>query len=161
MLLRLAVPADIPQIAALERSPVASEFVGQWSEERHHATLASADARYFVADGPDGSLSAFAILRGLQETSGSIELKRIVIAMPGRGLGRRILLELLDIAFQQFGAHRLFLDVFEDNPRALYVYRSLGFVHEGTMREAARRGSTFASLHLMSLLDREYAARPR
>ncbi len=161
MLLRCALPADIPHIAALERSPIASEFVGHWSEERHQATLASSDARYLVADAPGGGLRAFAILRGLQETSGSIELKRIVIATPGQGLGRHILQELLDIAFQRLGAHRLFLDVFEDNPRALHVYRSLGFVHEGTMREAARRGSAFASLHLMSLLDREYAARPR
>ena len=69
--------------------------------------------------------------------------------------------ELIRMAFAEFGAHRLWLDVFEDNARARHLYKSLGFVYEGTLREAARRGTEFCSLHLMSMLDREYAARGR
>ena len=167
MLLRPALPEDIPALIALERLPESARFVGQWSEERHRATFLSADARYFVsdaeskiADPPDsGRLRAFAILRGLAETSGSIELKRLVVHPPGEGLGRRILIELLAIAFEQFHAHRLFLDVFDDNPRAFHLYRSLGFVEEGLMREAAFLSGSYRSLRLLSMLDREYASR--
>ena len=158
MLLRPATTNDIPQIAALERNPASSNFVGRWPEERHLATLANPDARYFVVDSPGGGIGAFALLRGLQEASRSIEFKRIVVATPGQGLGRRIVSELIRIVFDDLGAHRFYLDVYEDNARARHIYESLGFVYEGIMREAGERNDQFISLHLMSMLDREYRA---
>ena len=157
--LRPAAIADIPQIIALERTAAARMFVGQWSEERHRATLAGGDALYLVSEVESGELQAYAILRGLKETSGAIELKRIVVAKPERGLGRRILEELIQIVFVDLRAHRMFLDVYEDNARARHLYESLGFVYEGIMREAAERDGKYCSLHLMSMLNREYAQR--
>ncbi len=159
MLLRAADPNDIPAIVALERTPSAREFVGQWSEGRHFTTLAGGDARYYVTETESGELQAYAILRGLNEASGSIELKRIVVATPERGLGRRILEELVAKVFEEFKAHRLFLDVFEDNCRARHLYESLGFQYEGVMREAARRDGQYCSLRLMSMLESEYRQR--
>lgn len=159
MLLRPAVADDVPQIAAIERLAEVREFVGQWSDERHLRTLSNGDARYFVSESESGDLQAFAILRGVEEVSRSIELKRVVVATPGRGLGRRILTELMSIVFDEFQAHRFFLDVYEDNARARHVYENLGFVYEGIMREAGERNEQFISLHLMSMLDREYRAR--
>jgi len=156
MPLRLATAVDLPAIVSLERTPFAREFVGQWSEERHRAMMAGGDARYFVHETEWGEVEAYAILRGFQETSGSIELKRIVVAVPERGLGKRILKDLLRIVFAELGAHRLFLDVFEDNARARHVYESLGFRYEGVMREAANRDGHWCNLHLMSMLESEY-----
>lgn len=156
LLLRPAVAADIPWIASLERHPEARSFVGQWSEERHLQTLSSGDARYFVSGPESGAMQAFAILRGIEEASRSIELKRLVVATTGRGLGRQILKELMRIIFEEFQAHRMYLDVYEDNARARHVYESLGFVYEGIMREAGERDGEFISLHLMSMLDREF-----
>jgi len=157
MLLRLATPQDVPAIIALERTPVAREFVGQWSEERHAATFEGGDARYYVSETEWGEVQAYAILRGLQETSRAIELKRIVVAVPERGLGRRMLKELMRITFRELGAHRFYLDVYEDNARARHVYESLGFRYEGVMREAANRDGHWCNLHLMSILESEYS----
>jgi len=95
------------------------------------------------------------ILRGLSEDSRSIELKRVVVAAPGQGLGRRILTEVIRIAFRELGAHRLFLDVFEDNDHARHLYESLGFKYEGVMRQAAHRDGRWFDLHLMSMLESE------
>ena len=159
MLLRLATTADIPAIVALEQKPIAREFVGQWSEERHRVTLSGSDARYYVSETERGEVEAYAILRGIEEASRSIELKRIVVAVPERGLGRRILRELMHIAFRELGAHRLFLDVFEDNARARHLYESLGLRYEGVMREAAQRNGAWCNLHLMSILESEYNER--
>lgn len=158
MALRIATSEDLPAIIAMERLPESRRYVGQWTEERHRSTLASADARYYVWEQPLGALQGFAILRGLAEASRSVELKRILVAEPGHGLGRRMLLALMRIAFEELGAHRLFLDVFEDNARARYLYESLGFVYEGTLREAALRDGGYCTLRLMSVLDREFAA---
>jgi diamine N-acetyltransferase len=161
MVLRPARIEDILAIAALERLPGSRGFVGQWSTERHRLTLTSDDARYFVSEAESGGLSAFAILRGLAEDSGAIELKRIVVAAPGRGFGRQILTELVRMAFEDFHAHRLFLDVCEDNAVARHLYESLGFVYEGVMRDAARRHGTWCNMHLMSMLEGEYRAQKR
>jgi GNAT superfamily N-acetyltransferase len=141
--------------------PGAQQFVGQWSEERHRAALRGGDARYLLSETGNetgrGTLEAYVILRGLSEDSGAIELKRIVVAVPERGLGRRILSEVIRMAFEDFHTHRLFLDVYEDNARARHLYESLGFVCEGTMRDAARRGETYCNLRLMSMLEEEFA----
>jgi len=158
MLLRPAIEDDIPALLALERLAEAQRYVGQWSEERHRTTLRGGDARYYVSEDPGGTLSCYAILRGLAEDSGSIELKRIVVAEPGQGLGRRILAEILRIVFDELRAHRLFLDVYDDNLRAQHVYRGLGFKQEGTMRDAASRDGKWHDLLLMSILAPEYAA---
>jgi diamine N-acetyltransferase len=156
-MLRLAVPSDIPAIIEIERSPMAREFVGQWSEERHRKTIAGGDARYFVSETEWGEVQAYAILRGVEETSRAIELKRIVVAVPERGLGRLILKELMRIAFRELGAHRFCLDVYDDNARARHLYESLGFQYEGLLREAAQRDGHWCNLRLMSILESEYA----
>jgi RimJ/RimL family protein N-acetyltransferase len=156
MLLRPATFEDIPSILALERTPMARDFVGQWNEDRHRATLAGGDARYYVSETDWNEIQAYAILRGIQESSRAIELKRIVVAVPERGLGRRILTELIRIAFRDLGAHRFFLDVYEDNARARHLYESLGFQYEGLMREAAQREDLWCNLCLMSILETDY-----
>ena len=155
MLLRIATVADIPAIVALESNPIARQFVGQWSEERHRATMSGGDARYYICE-TGGYMDAYVILRGLSEDSRSIELKRIVVGVPERGLGRRILTEIIRIAFRELGAHRIFLDVFEDNARARHLYESVGFKYEGVMRESAYRDGRWFNLHLMSMLESEY-----
>lgn len=159
MLLRPAVTDDIPALVALEQIPFASRFVGQWSEERHRTTLDGNDARYLVSEDETGQLRAYVILRGLGEDNRAIELKRIVVAVPEKGLGRRILTEVIRLVFEDLHAHRLFLDVFDDNARARHLYESLGFVYEGTMRDAAQRDGAWHDLCLMSMLETEYRRR--
>lgn len=156
MILRLATPVDIPAILALERTPFAREFVGQWSEERHRATLEGGDGHHYVSETEWGEVQGYVILRGINEDSRAIELKRIVVAVPERGLGRSMLKEVMRIAFRELGAHRLFLDVFEDNARARHLYESVGFQYEGVMREAANRDGRWYNLRLMSILESEY-----
>ena len=119
-------------------------------------TLAGDDARYYIGEDKEGAMEGYAILRGIKEDSRSIELKRIVVGEVGRGMGRRILTELMSIAFGELNAHRLFLDVYDDNARARHLYESLGFKYEGIMREAAARDGKWHDLYLMSILESEY-----
>ena len=159
MLLRAAILTDLPHIVALERLPESRRYVGQWTDEHHARAMAGPDARYFVHQDETGQITAYLILLGFEEGSASIEFKRFVVAQTGRGLGRRLLAEMLRIVFDQIRAHRFFLDVVEDNARARHLYRSFGFTEEGVMREATQRDGIWHSLVLMSLLDREYRDR--
>jgi len=121
--------------------------------------MTGGDARYFVSESETGEVVGYAILRGLGEDNRAIELKRIVVGRPGGGLGRTILTELVRIVFEELKAHRLFLDVYEDNTRAQHLYESVGFQYEGVMRDAAQRDGVYFDLRLMSMLEGEYAAR--
>jgi diamine N-acetyltransferase len=158
MRLRLARVDDIPSIATMERVPEYRTFVGNWTEDEHRSRLASADCRYFVAESNSGELTGFAILRGLASPHRSVRLQRIVVANAGRGVGKFLLRGILDYAFHELKAHRLWLDVFETNVRAQHVYESLGFHREGILREAIFRDGEYHTQLLMSILDREYEA---
>jgi RimJ/RimL family protein N-acetyltransferase len=53
----------------------------------------------------------------------------------GRGYGTEASILLLDYAFGVLGYHKINLDLFEYNRRALAMYEKLGFVVEGRRRE--------------------------
>ncbi len=159
MPLQPAALADLPQIVALESLPESRKYVRQWSEEQHARAFAGGNARYYVVRDNAGLLQAYAILRGFEESPSILELKRLVVAEPGHGLGRRILAQLLRMVFEDFNAHRFFLDVYEDNAPARHLYESVGFICEGTLREAAQRDGAWHSLILMSILEGEYRCR--
>lgn len=55
-----------------------------------------------------------------------------------RGIGRALVTALFEWAAPA-GIERIELDVLDDNPRAIRLYESLGFEHEGVRRRLARR----------------------
>jgi diamine N-acetyltransferase len=156
MNLREANETDIPIIVELEHAPGPSQYVSQWTREEHNAAMCNPDTRYFIAEDNSNMWLGYAILCGLQSEHRNIELKRIVMRSPGQGHGRQMLQMVLRKAFEEFKAHRVWLDVFEANLRAQHLYRSFGFQQDGILREAVCRAGKYHSLLLMSLLDREY-----
>jgi diamine N-acetyltransferase len=105
----------------------------------------------------------FVILQGCRNRHASVELKRLVLALHGRGLGRRCVRLLKRMAFDDLGAHRFWLDVQAHNVRAVALYASEGFVEEGRLRESVRLSGPGAagwdSLVVMSVLEAEYRQR--
>lgn len=154
-----AVPEDLPFIVAIEHAPAFREYIGRWTNEEHAAAMRDPDTRYLIALDDSGKAVGYAILRGLQSEHRNIELKRIVMQSPGHGHGRKALQSVLKKVFYEYGAHRLWLDVFESNLRAQHLYSSMGFQQDGIFREAIFRDGKYHSLLLMSMLDREYKAR--
>ena len=131
-------------------------MVGSWPEDQHLKTLADPGVAYIVAEDQPGEVAGFAILQGLLSEHRALEVKRIVIGAPNQGTGKRLLTEVAERAFGQYGAHRLYLDVFVNNERARHVYETFGFREEGIMRDAIYRDGAYYSLVLMSLLESEY-----
>jgi diamine N-acetyltransferase len=159
MKFRNATQADIAQICALERLPEFRTFVGIWPEDQHERMLADPGAAYIVAEDQQGQIAGFAILQGLLSEHRQVELKRLVVRTPNRGVGKQLLTEVADRAFGEYSAHRLFLDVFVTNDRARHVYQNFGFRQEGIMRDAIYRDGAYHSLVLMSLLETEDRSR--
>jgi RimJ/RimL family protein N-acetyltransferase len=77
----------------------------------------------------------------------------------GRGYGTEATRLLLDHAFGTVGLHRVELEVYDHNPRALHVYRRLGFVVEGVRRDALRWDGRYHDALVMAVLETEWPAR--
>ncbi len=73
-----------------------------------------------------------------------------------QGYGHDAMVLMLRHAFSNLGLNRVFLRVFETNPRAVHSYEKAGFVHEGRMRQAQYQDGKFVDVLLMSVLRSEW-----
>jgi diamine N-acetyltransferase len=76
-----------------------------------------------------------------------------------KGYGSDILLTLLRYGFGTLNFNRVQLRVMEYNRRAIHLYEKIGFVREGSMREAHFYQGRYWDMHLYSILRREWEAR--
>jgi RimJ/RimL family protein N-acetyltransferase len=74
----------------------------------------------------------------------------------GRGLGTEATRLFLAHAFETVGLHRVSLEVFDFNPGARRVYEKVGFVHEGTRRQAHVFDGERIDAHDMAVLAPEW-----
>ena len=75
----------------------------------------------------------------------------------GKGVGKNSTVFSVKYAFNELNINRVHLTVMSTNLRAIDLYKSLGFVVEGTMREAQYKGGKYIDLIIMSLLRSEYS----
>ena len=159
MIIRAALPEDIPQIVAIEQIPEYRVCIGTWSADEHLRAMADPDNEYFVACGEGSAVEGFVILQGIHSEHRSLHLKRIAVGVPGRGIGKELVDYAMSRVFLHHHAHRFWLDVFETNTRARRIYEACGFRYDGVLREAILRDGAFHTLALLSMLNREYSAR--
>ena len=69
-----------------------------------------------------------------------------------RGVGTEAMRLAIDYVFEALPIHRLSLEVFSFNPRAIAVYRKLGFVQEGVLRDALHWDGDYHDTIVMSIL---------
>jgi RimJ/RimL family protein N-acetyltransferase len=134
--LRRASAADIPFIMWTERLEGYEALVGRWDEDRHLAALADQRYALFIAEA-DGRPAGFAILRDWASPERVTLVKRVAVAQPGRGLGTSMMRAVVDAAFLETDAHRLWIGCFPDNLRARRAYEAVGFAAEGVSRGSA------------------------
>ncbi len=74
----------------------------------------------------------------------------------GKGYGTDAARLVLRHGFETLNLNRIFLRVYEDNPRAMHTYEKAGFVPEGRMRQAVYRNGEYKDVLLMSTLRSEW-----
>ena len=77
----------------------------------------------------------------------------------GRGYGTDAVRVIVDYGFREMGLHRIQLGVAPYNPAGIRAYEKAGFVEEGRYRESVLHDGHWYDEVLMSILDREWAAR--
>lgn len=116
----------------------------------------------------DGNVN-FAIVNSEDEYMGTISLKNIdflsysaeyAISLrkiaQGTGIATAATKEILRIAFEDWNFHRVYLNVFSDNYRAIRFYEKCGFIFEGEWREHIFIEGEYRSLKHYAILRREY-----
>lgn len=129
--------ADAPRCAELE----AVLFGGDdpWPAEAFYRAIAARDSRY-VGARVDGLLVGYGGIARLGRIAPfEYEVHTIGVdpAHQGRGVGRRLLAELLDYA----DGGVVYLEVRTDNAPAIALYRDVGFVETGVRKRYYRNGA--------------------
>lgn len=57
----------------------------------------------------------------------SIQLKRMLISVESLGIGQNALSKLEDYCISVLGFKRIWLDVYDDNNRAIHIYKKFGY----------------------------------
>jgi RimJ/RimL family protein N-acetyltransferase len=158
--LRPTVLSDLDYVVSVERDPVNLPFITPWEKPQHEAAIRFPDFRHFIVEtGPDMGATGFVILIGCRNPHKNLELKRMVIQRKGEGVGRATLRVVKRIVFDDLAAHRLWLDVKDNNTKAQAFYRGEGFVEEGRLREAVKAPDGYRSLVVLSMLQHEFEER--
>ena len=80
---------------------------------------------------------------------------RIALAGPqvyGKGYGTAATQRVVEFAFSALGLHRVHLEVYDFNARAIAAYRKCGFVEEGRLRDSLRWDGRWHDTIVMSRL---------
>ena len=151
------LPENLNLICEIEKQRGNREFINPYDKKRHQQVIDSKDEEHLSIWNKDNKeLIGFVILAGLANPNLSLELRRIVVQPKGKGYGRQCLQLVKQYSFQTIKFHRLWLDVFEDNQRAIHVYKSEGFKEEGKLRDAIKSDEGFRTLIILSILENEY-----
>lgn len=113
----------------------------------------------------------FAIVNNQDEYLGTISLKNIELInrsaeyaiatrkkAHGRGIAYRATGLLLKKAFGDYGLHRVYLNVLENNQSAIRLYERSGFILEGEFRECLDIKGKYMNLKWYSMLENEFDA---
>jgi putative acetyltransferase len=133
------------------RAPSAEQVRNQW-----FARLAEPRVRTMVALSEGKAVGYVRLKRGESLGSHSGEISAIAVHpdFHGKGIGRRLMEEALDVA-RGLGLRRTWLTVTEDNYVAIHLYVRMGFEVEGREREAVRRRRKYIDLLVMGRLERK------
>ena len=150
--IRVLTPADLP---ALERMEVELFGAAAWSPESLASEIAG-PGRWYVGAVVGGELVGYA---GLWFDGYDAQVMTIGTdeRFQGRGLGRRMLDNLLDRA-RTLGAAVVLLEVRVDNDPAIHLYESAGFERLGMRRAYYQPGNIDAWTMRLDLRGQEEPA---
>jgi diamine N-acetyltransferase len=147
---------DAAFVVALHAAPHARAHVHAPNEDRLRAAASEPDHEGRIILDGEGTPVGFWSL-SVHDGGWLVELVRIVAIAPRRGIGSWALKRMVDRAFDDLGAHRVYLEVTADNTAARALYERTGFVLEGTWRDGYRDAATgtFKDLCAYAMLARD------
>ena len=120
--------------------------------------LEAEDRADFLIIGPDGRILGESVVNEIdwKTRCGNFRIAIFRSDNCGKGIGSWAVRMTRDFAFEALGLHRLELDVFSFNPRAVRAYEKSGFRREGVRRDAVLDGTAYGDDILMAILEDEW-----
>lgn len=161
---------DVPTLLALMADPEVGRLTGSvhssngepelWTPEELTTiygswTTASDRIVWVIIDNDNGHIVGEAVLNRLDQENRSCGFRLWISGATNRGLGTEAVRLSMGHAFD-VGIHRVELDVYAFNTRARHIYEKVGFVLEGTKRQALRFDDRWVDCHVMGLLSTEW-----
>ncbi len=163
--------ADVPTLHALMADPEVGRLTGSvhhsrdeepelWEPEElttiyRDWMTASDRIVWVILDNHNGAIVGEAVLNHLDQDNLSCGFRIWISGATNRGLGTEAVRLSMGHAFS-VGLHRVELDVYDFNTRARHIYEKVGFVLEGTKREALLFDDRWIDCHVMGLLASEW-----
>lgn len=148
---------NLDKIIDIESDKENSKFVYSWPKEKHTEVMESENWMHLTVKLKDSKkIIGYILLDGVKSEHETIELTRIVINEKEKGYGRQSLRLIKKLCFEKLGCHRLWMDMFDYNSRAIKLYESEGFVYEGILRDCKKIDGNYYSMRVMSMLRDEY-----
>lgn len=158
--LRRATIDDLDYIMTLQRAPENLKFIVLFDEDYQRAIINSDGSQkldVIIEELDTRQAVGYFMLREMD--SPCIEFTHVIIDKKGQGYGREALNFLLKWTFEVKKYHRIWIDCKEYNSVALHLYESLGFVHEGVLREILFNNGVYENLIVLGMIDREFISR--
>ncbi|MBI2845640.1 MAG: GNAT family N-acetyltransferase [Chloroflexi bacterium] len=165
--LRAIEREDVPRFVEWLNDPEVAYYLGRlpllsradeerWFEE----TVRDERHRILAIDTQEGAHIGSIGLHNLDWKNSSAELGIMIGDKNywGQGYGRDAIRSLLGFGFGELNLHRIFLRVYDFNPRAIRCYENVGFQHEGVFREAVYLNSGYHNELVMGILRGEFLA---
>ncbi len=135
------------------------------TKEWFHKRVADPHNLDFVFDlangGSDTRRCAMGGLTDISERHSRAELYVVVKpGMYGQGIGTAAVMWLCNYGFLEVGLRRIYVQTVDNNDGARRLYKRLGFIHEGVLREHIRHHGRFVDRHVQALLQTDWATQP-
>jgi RimJ/RimL family protein N-acetyltransferase len=165
--LRAIEREDVPTFVRWFNDPEVRQFLLLYQpmstaqEERWFESLATRDDFIFAIEAHVGEQWIHIGNTGLHQLDWKNRSATFGIALGekacwGQGYGTDATRTMLDFAFRTLDLHRVELEVFEFNPRAMRCYEKVGFRRDGTRRQSHFYDGRYWDAYWMSILQQEF-----
>jgi RimJ/RimL family protein N-acetyltransferase len=137
--------------------PVTAEMEGEWVERMGRSEN---DVTLGISPMADDRLIGVCALHAIDWRNRQASFG-IVIGEPdqwGKGYGTEATRLITAYGFERLNLHRIYLDVYNLNDRAMHVYEAAGYKREGIFRDAVFRDGSYHDCHRMAMLAPEWKA---
>ena len=122
---REAQAEELMDFQQMDRDHDTREHITHYSLADHRREFARAEITYLSIREDTRQIGYFIL--AADTDAGSVEFRRIVIAEKGRGYGQAAIAAMEAYCVERWRCERIWLDVYETNPRGRHIYRKLGY----------------------------------
>lgn len=148
--------ADIRDTYAGHPYPVNREKEQQWYD-RVLTTDATLNV-FGIELNAEQKLIGLSMLKNVNFINKEAEIAMYIgdAAERGKGYAKEAMIKTLRWGFHQLGLNRIFLKVETQNTTAINLYKKLGFVEEGVLRNCVFKNNEYRSQMILSMLQDEF-----